>query len=99
MLVDDPQSVAAGGDDEAVVYLSERTEVGQRFERLMFGERPVRHNGAVRLRRGKAHGRYIDGRFRLRRRRDRRMNAHPRQILEILRRRDVLLGRWSSSVV
>ena len=34
VLIDDPQAIASGGDDEALVNLAERTQIGERVQTL-----------------------------------------------------------------
>src|SRR5262249_33558804 len=50
VLIDDPQSVAARGDDEAVVNLAERAEILERFEILCLWYVPAREERAMRIR-------------------------------------------------
>ena len=49
VLVDDPQPVAARGDDEALVDLAQRAQVGQRRERHLGRRDGLRRKFAVRV--------------------------------------------------
>ena len=56
VLIDDPQAVARGRDDEAVVDLAQRTKVLQRLQAVRRGQHRVGEQRAVRVGNGQFEG-------------------------------------------